>query len=158
MDSTIQGIVAKKWKDLDVELPVGRTSIDTSFVVRVAGSVQKRENQFVAPTISIPLLATIAYFVDRLGIGKDQALTTLREAVTEAMTQKVEESPAIKAKMADMESAVAAVKRDLIEKLPRLRRSGRVDLDDLLVTVHELVPADQQFFTVNEPVAAAATT
>ena len=55
-----------------------------------------------------------------------------------------------------MESAVTAVKRDLIGKLPRLRRNGRVDLDDLLVTVHELVPADQQFFTVTEPMAAAA--
>ena len=156
MDSTIMGVVSKKWKDAELELPVGRTSIDTSFVVHLAGSVDKREDQFVAPTISIPLLATMAYFVDRLGLERDEALTTLREAITEAMTQNVEESPAIKARRAEMESAVTAVKRDLIGKLPRLRRNGRVDLDDLLVTVHELVPADQQFFTVTEPMAAAA--
>ena len=156
MNSTIMGVVSKKWKDAELELPVGRISIDTSFVVHLAGSVDKREDQFVAPTISIPLLATMAYFVDRLGLERDQALTTLREAITEAMTQNVDESPAIKARMAEMESAVTAVKRDLIGKLPKLRRNGRVDLDDLLVTVHELVPADQQFFTVAEPVMAAA--
>lgn len=156
MDSTLMGVVSKKWKDVELSLPVGRTSIDTSFVVRLAGSVERREDQFVAPTISIPLLATMAYFVDRLGLESDQALTTLREAITEAMTQNVEESPAIKARMNEMEAAVAAVKRDLIGKLPKLRRSGRTDLDDLLVTVHELVPADQQLFTVAEPVGAAA--
>lgn len=154
---TLKGIVSKKWKDAEVQLPVGRTSIDRAFVVRLAGSVQKREDQMVAPTISIPLLATMAYFVDRLGLQRDQALATLREAITEAMTRNVEESPSIRARMAEMETAVAAVKRDLIEKLPRLPRSGRVDLEDLLVTVHELVPTDQQLYTVTDPVTAPAT-
>ena len=148
VNSTVQGIVAKKWKDQDLELPVGRTSIDSSFVVRVAGSVEKREQQFVAPTVSIPLIATLAFFVDRLGLDKDQALSTLREAITEAMKADVEESPAIKAKMTEVAEAVAAVKKDLIAHLPKMLRSGKVDLDDLLVTVHELVPAEQQVFTV----------
>ena len=156
MNSTIMSVVSKKWKDAELDLPVGRTSLDTSFVVRVAGSVNRREHQLIAPTVSIPLIATIAYFVDRLGLEKGQALTTLREAITEAMTADVEESPAIKAKMTEVSEAVAAVKRDLIGRLPKLHRSGRVDLDDLLVSVHELVPAEQQFFTVAEPVMAAA--
>jgi len=148
VNSTVQGIVAKKWKDHDLELPVGRTSIDSSFVVRVAGSVVKREDQFVAPTVSIPLIATLAFFVDRMGLDKGLALSTLREAITEAMKADVEESPAIKAKMTEVAEAVAAVKKDLIAHLPKMRRSGKVDLDDLLVTVHELVPAEQQVFTV----------
>jgi hypothetical protein len=40
--------------------------------------------------------------------------SVLREAITEAMRAKTDESPAIKSKMDDVAEAVAAVKRDLI--------------------------------------------
>jgi hypothetical protein len=143
--SNVQGIISKKWKDADLELPVGRTSIDTEFVVRIAGSVEKREDQFVSPTVSIPLIATLAFFVDKLGVEKTKALETLRDAITEAMMSDVEESPSIKSRIKEVSEAVAAVKKDLIERLPKMRRAGRVDLDDLLVTVHELQRVESVF-------------
>jgi|GEM_PF-5368502 len=41
------------------------------------------------------------------------------------MQAKTDESPGIKSKMDDVAEAVAAVKRDLIEGLPKMRRHGR---------------------------------
>jgi hypothetical protein len=79
--SSVQSIIAKKWKDADLELPVGRTSIDAEFVVRVAGSVEKREDQFVSPTTSIPLIATLAYFVDKLGGEKSAVLKRIARSM-----------------------------------------------------------------------------
>jgi hypothetical protein len=37
--------------------------------------------------------------------------------------------------------AVAAVKRDLIGELPKMRRAGRTDVSDLAVSINALTPA-----------------
>jgi len=52
-------------------------------------------------------------------------------------------------KMDDVAEAVAAVKRDLIEELPKMRRDGRTDVSDLTVWVNALAP-------VSEPLSAVA--
>ena len=44
----------------------------------------------------------------------------LRDAITEAMKDRINESPSIKSKIDDVAEAVAAVKRDLISGLPRM--------------------------------------
>jgi hypothetical protein len=49
------------------------------------------------------------------------------------MRAKTGESPSIKSKMDDVAEAVAAVKRDLIAELPKMRRAGRTDIGDLQV-------------------------
>jgi hypothetical protein len=72
-----------------------------------------------------------------------------REAIAEAMRAKVNESPSFKSKMDDVTEAVAAVKRDLIGELPKMRRAGRTDVSDLAVSVNALTP-------VSEPLDAVA--
>ena len=62
---------------------------------------------------------------------------------------KTDESPGIKSKMDDVAEAVAAVKRDLIGELPKMRRAGRTDVSDLAVSVNALTP-------VSEPLCAVA--
>jgi len=54
------------------------------------------------------------------------------------MRAKTDESPGIKSKMDDVAEAVAAVKRDLIGELPKMRRAGRTDVSDLAVSVNAL--------------------
>jgi len=44
------------------------------------------------------------------------------------MREKTDESPSITSKMDDVAEAVAAVKRDLVEELPKMRRAGRTDV------------------------------
>ena len=148
MDSTIKSLICKKWKDSELELVVGRHNVDETFVVRVCGSVEKHEDQWIAPTISIPLIPVIAFFWDRLGVEQDEAMTILRDAIKEAMLSKSNESPSIKSRMDEVAEAVAAVKRDLIAELPKMRRSGRCDVSDLRITMNALQPVSEPLFSV----------
>ena len=146
MDNNVRALIVKKFKDAELELGVGRHNVDETFVVRVVGSVERHEDQWIAPTISIPLIPVIAFFWSRLGVEKDTAMEVLRDAIKEAMLSKTNESPSIKSKMDEVAEAVAAVKRDLIGVLPKMRRTGRTDVSDLRVTIADLSP--QPLYTV----------
>ena len=148
MDSTIKALIVKKLKDSELDLPVGRTNVDETFVVRVVGSVEHHEDQWIAPTISIPLIPVIAFLWERLGVEQDAAMSILRDAIKEAMQSKTNESPSIKSKMDEVAEAVAAVKRDLIAELPKMRRTGRTDVSDLRVTIADLSPVETPLFSV----------
>lgn len=50
--------------------------------------------------------------------------------------------------MDDVAEAVAAVRRDLIGDLPKMRRAGRTDVSDLRVTVNELTPVSEPLYAV----------
>ena len=148
MDSSIKALIIKKFKDAEIELDVGRHWVDETVVVRVSGTVERHEDQWIAPTISIPLIPTIAFFWERLGVEKDAAMSVLRDAITEAMQAQTNESPSIKSKMDDVAEAVAAVKRDLIGGLPKMRRAGRTDVSDLQVSVNALTPVSEPLYAV----------
>ena len=148
MDSSIKALIVKKFKDAELDLEVGRHWVDETVVIRVSGTVERHEDQWIAPTISIPLIPTIAFFWERLGVGKDAAMSVLREAITEAMQAKTNESPSIKRKIDDVAAAVAAVKRELIGELPKMRRAGRTDVSDLQVAFNELTPVSEPLYAV----------
>lgn len=148
MDSTLKALIVKKFKDSEFELDVGRHWIDETVVLRVSGSVERHEDQWILPTVSIPLIPVIAFFWERLGVERDAAMGVLRESIAEAMRAKVDESPGIKSKMDDVAEAVAAVKRDLIGELPKMRRAGRTDASDLKVTVNALTPVSEPLYAV----------
>ena len=146
MDSTIKALVAKSWKDEDLDLEPGRHYFDETVTVRVIGSVEKQGDQLVAPTASIPLVATLALFWEKAGIARDHALRMLREAITEAMVEGADKGDQIQARIKDVDSAVKAVKDELIAKLPKVKRAGRVVTKDLRIEVilaaeEVLVPA-----------------
>jgi hypothetical protein len=148
MDSTIKALIVKKFKDEVVDLAVGRHHVDETFVVHVSGSVARHEDQWVAPTVSIPLIPTIAFFWDRLGVEKGEAIEVLRDAITQAMQAKAEETPSIKSKMDDVAAAIGAVKRDLIAVLPKMRRTGKTDVSDLTVSLNALTPVSEPLYAV----------
>jgi hypothetical protein len=148
MDSSIKALIAKKFKDTDLDLDVGRHWVEETIVLRVSGTVERHEDQWILPTISIPLIPTIAFFWDRLGVGKEETIGVLREAIAEAMRAGVNESPSIKSKMDEVAEAVAAVKRDLIGELPKMRRAGRTDVSDLKVAVNALTPVSKPLYAV----------
>ena len=135
MDATTKALLTKVWKNEQLDLGVGRHYFDEEFVVRVSGSVEKHEDQLVAPTVSIPLVTTLALFFDKCGVTRDAALNLLREAITEAMDENVNEDAKIKERMGDVEKAIKAVKDELIAKIPKMKRSGRVVTKDLEVTL-----------------------
>lgn len=148
MESNLKALIVKKFKDAELDLDVGRHRVDETLVVRVSGAVERHEDQWIAPTIGIPLIPTIAFFWERLGVEKDRAMSVLRDAITEAMRAQVNESPSIKSKMETVAEAVAAVKRDLIAELPKMRRAGRTDVGDLRVAFSELTPVSEPLYAV----------
>jgi hypothetical protein len=77
----------------------------------------------------------LALFWEKSGIARDHALRMLREAISEAMANGKTKNEQIEARMKDVEAAVKAVKTDLIAKLPKVRRSGRVSVKELNVEV-----------------------
>ncbi len=134
-DENIKVLLAKAWKDETIDLEPGRYFCDEVLTVRVAGVVEKREDEFAAPTVSIPLIPTLALFWEKCGVTRDHALRMLREAITEAMLDGVKEDDQIQSHIKDVEAAIKAVRTDLIDRLPKMRRTGKVITKDLMVTV-----------------------
>lgn len=59
----------------------------------------------------------------------------LRDAITKALRAKTDESPGMKSRVNDAAEAIAAVKQDVAGGLPRMRRAGRTDASDLVVSL-----------------------
>jgi len=148
MCENMKALIAKCWKDEVLDLSPGRHTFDEVVTIRVMGTVDKQADQLVAPTASLPLIPILALFWEKAGVTRDRALAILREAITEAMAEKANKGERIEARIKDVETAVQAVKDDLIAKLPKTKRAGRLVTKDLrieVVPVHEeqetLVPA-----------------
>lgn len=137
MEATIKSLLAKTWKNETAELSPGTHYFDEEMTVRLRGSVEKLADELATPTVSIPLIATLAYFWDRLGVDREEAISVLREALHEAMSKGRKEDEDIKARMDDVKAAVRAVQRDLIADLPKMRRTGKVLVDGLEVEMLE---------------------
>ena len=133
----IKALIAKAWKDEELDLDLGRHYFDDVLTIRVSGTVEKQADQLVAPTTSVPLIPTLALFWEKAGIAREHAMNMLREAITEAMTEGTDKNERIESHINDVETAIKAVKDELIAKLPKARRSGKVVTKDLEV---EIVP------------------
>ena len=134
-DDNIKGLLSKAWKDEPIDLEPGRHYCDEVLTVRVSGTIEKKDEEFIAPTVSIPLIPTLALFWEKCGLDRDEALNLLREAVTEAMLDGVKEDDHIQSHIDDVETAIKAIRTDLINRLPKMRRSGKVITKGLTVTV-----------------------
>lgn len=138
MDNNIKGLLAKCWKDESLDLDPGFHHFDEVLTVRVSGTVEKKDDQYIAPTTSLPTILTLALFWQKCGVTGGHALGLLKEAITEAMTTGKCKDKEIAARVKEVEKAVETVKRDLIAKLPKQKRTGRVVTKELHV---ELVDA-----------------
>jgi hypothetical protein len=141
MTDKLKGLLAKCWKDEPIDLEPGRHFCDEVLTVRVSGVVEKKEDEFVAPTVSIPLIPTLALFWEKCGVTRDHALRMLREAITEAMLDGIKEDGHIQSRVKDVEAAIKAVRTDLIDRLPKMRRAGKLITNDLTVSVSSAAEA-----------------
>jgi hypothetical protein len=140
-DNNVKGLLAKAWKDEPLELEVGRHYFDEVLTVRVSGTVERQPDQQIAPTASIPLVATLALFWEKAGVTRDRALAMLKEAISEAMKDGANKGERIEARIKDVETAIQAVKEELIAKLPKVKRAGRVSTKDLQI---EILPVAEE--------------
>ena len=131
----IKALLAKAWKNEALNLDAGEHYFDETLTIHICGTVTKQADQMAAPTVSIPLILTLALFWEKAGIARDHALRILKEAILEAMENGNNKNEQIEARLKDVEKAVAAVKKDLIAKLPKQKRNGRVVTKDLEIEV-----------------------
>lgn len=135
MLNTLKSLVAKSWKNEKADLGPGTHYLDEEFVVRITGSVEQRPDELIAPTVSIPLIPALALFWEKAGIARGPALEMLRQALLEAMDKGAKEDPDIQARMKDIEAATKAIRKDLIAKLPPMKRAGKLLVKDLDVEI-----------------------
>jgi hypothetical protein len=135
MLSQAKALIAKSWKNEDAELPVGKHEVNETLIVRVRGQIEKHDDQQIAPTISIPLIPVLAFFWEKTGIERDAALVMLREAITEAMQDGVKEDHAVQGRIADVDRAIKSIRTELLNRLPKMHRSGRLDTKNLCIDV-----------------------
>jgi len=139
MDSSVKALLAKCWKDEPLDLEVGTTFVDETFLVHVSGSVVRQNDAMVAPTTSLPLIPILALFWQRLGATREHAMEALRDSLVAALQDGTDKDEQIKSKIKDCEVAINAIKSELLERLPKVRRSGRVITKDLEV---EILPVE----------------
>jgi len=135
MNGAVKGLIAKCWKNEAVTLAPGKHSIDEVLTIRLTGTVVKQSDGTVAPTVSIPLIPTLALFWEKSGIARDHALRMLKESILEAMANGKNPDERIETRMKDIETAVTAIRQKLIAELPKMKRTGAVVTKGLQVEV-----------------------
>src|SRR4051794_7930309 len=103
-DKIITGLIAKAWKDETLDLEPGRYFCDELLTVRVTGIVERKDDDFASPTVSIPLIPTLALFWEKCGVTHDHALRMLQEAISEAMFDGVKVNDHIQSHIKDVEA------------------------------------------------------
>ena len=144
----VKAILGKVWKDESLSLTSGKHHVDDVLTVRIFGTVEKRADTEASPTVSIPLIPTLALFWEKSGITRDAALNLLREAITEAIQLNDSTDGKIAERMNDVQKAVDAIRKDLLAKLPKAPRAGSTITKNVSVEVVSMAE------TVAEEVAA----
>lgn len=142
MESTlIQSILGKIWSKTAPDLQPGLTEVHGEYLVTVSGCVEKGTDSDCTPTVSIPLITTLAFCFEKLGVDRDSVAPVLRQAIREAMEAEQKEDGAIKARIRHVVEAVEFVKKEILQTLPKMKRQGRLDTRNLRVSFEPVMAA-----------------
>lgn len=117
----------------------GSYGIDETITLHLTGNIRKANDELYTPTISIPWLAVMALFTEKVkGVVQENQKAKVEEMVIEcmtlALTADVKADPIIKALLDDMKAAEAKV-RSMTAALPDAVRTGKTFVDCTLVAV-----------------------
>ena len=141
MDNTIQAILGKIWSKNAPDIQPGLTEVHGEYLVRVSGCVEKGPDSEATPTVSIPLISTLAFCFEKLGVDRDSQVAVLRSAICQAMEAEQKEDGAIQARIRHVSEAVEFVKKEILQTLPKMKRQGRLDTRNLRVSVEPVMAA-----------------
>jgi hypothetical protein len=102
---------------------VGLHKINGMYTLLLEGSVKVGPDTVKAPTCSIPLLATMGLLVKKLGIQRDKALKTIREAMLEALALDKDAAAQLERESGVLD-AERAIKEQVIANLPKTPVKG----------------------------------
>jgi hypothetical protein len=119
----------------------GSYTVDETVTLRVAGTVEKGDDESYVPTISVPVKALAATLLPRLGATREAGIAVLVEAITEALNTGVKADATLRDRMKDADAAFALVNERVLATLPESVRTGKTRVDATLVAVTAPVAA-----------------
>lgn len=117
----------------------GLYNVDETVTIRVAGTVEKLDDEVYTPTVDIPLKRAMALLLHRAGIQREAAKAALVAAMSEALTTGKGSDDAIDEYIADVDAAMAHVV-SVTAALPPKVRTGKTKVDATLVVVPATAP------------------
>ena len=132
MNDALQVAIAKIIaKDLP-ELATGSYEIDQTVTLHVKGTVKKGADCEYTPTVSVPLKATVALLLNKMGFQRDRAAELLVEAMTEALEWERLGEETIVERLADVDAAMERVQQ-ITAQLPKQLRKGATTVKGTVV-------------------------
>jgi len=125
MNDLIQVAIAKLLAKDTPDLPVGQVTVDEVVTLHVKATVKRNRDGEYTPTVSIPLKATLALLLARMGFQRERASELLVEAMRDALNGDRLGEDTISERMADVDAAMARVTA-ITSALPKETRKGAV--------------------------------
>jgi hypothetical protein len=100
------------------------------------GTLTKAESSDYTPTSDLPLLLTLALFVEHCGITREAALDKLREAAVKALELGKQPSETMPEVVKTVETTLGRIRDEVTKHLPKKSREGAVSVADVKLTVH----------------------
>jgi hypothetical protein len=127
----LNSVVAKLAKSNGPIAP-GSYSVDETVTIRLAGTVEKLEDEVYTPTVDIPLKRAMALLLARMGVQREAGKAALVAAMSEALTTSKGSDEAIDEYIADVDSAMNHV-QSVTAALPPKVRTGKTKVDATIV-------------------------
>lgn len=122
MNNLIANVIAKAIKPT-APMGAGEYQVDEVVTLHLKGTLKQSEDHSYTPTVDIPMLATMALLLEKMGVVGPHAEAMLVSAMSEAINANESASLAIEARVRDIERASARV-REMVGQLPRKTRRG----------------------------------
>lgn len=101
-----------------VDIRPGHYNVDQVVTLRVRGTVDRGEDYEQTPTADIPLLATMALFLEKAGFQRELSKALLIDAMQEAMAGNIQGKETVEARLKDLDEAMIHV-RQITDALPK---------------------------------------
>jgi len=101
----------------------GQHSVDEVVTLKVSGVISKSEDVEYTPTADIPLLSTLAIFMEKSGFQREHVKALLIESMTEAINQGEKGNEHVSERIRLIEEAMAHV-REVTSSLPKKIKTG----------------------------------
>jgi len=108
----------------ETAIDAGVHSFASRVTLRLTGSVEQHEPQLYTPTVDLPLLSILALVAQRAGL-KGQALCDEIVQAAHAALEAGEEE-AVSDWLEHTKAAMRQIKAELLAKLPKKQRAGRL--------------------------------
>ena len=132
--TALNAVIGKLAKSSNPLQP-GSYNLDETITLRVAGTVDKGDDESYTPTISVPVKALAATLLPRLGATREAAIATLVEAISEALNNGKKADETLRDRMKDADAAFDIVNQRILASLPPSTRTGKTRVDCTLVAV-----------------------